>query len=83
MTINKEERVNHVAKRMGMTLRNFAKISAKTGVTLGGRGHGKLTQAAITELTLYYGKAIRSCTGDEFALRSAVFATSQAEPYWH
>ena len=75
VVINKEECVNHVAKRMGTALRNLAKTSKKTGVTLGGRGHGKLTQAAITKLTLYYGKAIRSCTGDQFAMRSAVFAS--------
>ena len=74
VVINKEECVNHVAKRMGTVLRNLAKTSKKTGVTLGGRGHGKLTQAAITKLT-YYGKAIRSCTGDQFAMRSAVFAS--------
>ena len=73
--IRKEECINHVAKRMGTALRNLTKDTKKTGVTLGGRGHGKLTLAAINKLTLYYGKAIRSCTGDKDAMRSAVFAS--------
>ena len=73
--IEKEECVNHVAKRMGTALRNLAKTSKKTGVSLGGRGHGKLTQDVINKLKVYYGKAIRSCTGDEVAMRSAVFAS--------
>ena len=73
--IRKEECINHVAKRMGTALRNLTKDTKKTGVTLGGRGHGKLTLAAINKLTLYYGKAIRSCTGDKDAMRSAVVAS--------
>ena len=60
---------------MGTALRNLTKDIKKTGVTLGGRGHRKLTLAAINKLTLYYGKAIRSCTGDKDAMRSAVFAS--------
>ena len=75
VAITKEECVNHVAKRMGTALRNLAKDTKKSGVTLGGRGYGKLTQAAITRLTSYYGRAIRSCTGNKDAMRSAVFAS--------
>ena len=73
--IEKEECVNNVAKRMGTALRNLAKTSKKTGVSLGGRGHGKLTQDVINKLKVYYRKAIRSCTGDEVAMRSAVFSS--------
>ena len=62
-----------VVKRMGTALSNLTKDSRKTGVTHGGRGHGKLTQATIMKMTLYYGKTIRSCPGDEEAVRSAVF----------
>ena len=73
--INKEECVNHVAKRMGTALRKLASEGKKAGTTLGGRGHGRLTQATITKLTGYYGKAIRSHPGNTDAMRCAVFAT--------
>ena len=73
--IEKEECVNHVAKRMGTALRNLKTTTKKTGVSLGGRGHGKLTGEVITKLQLYYKKAIRSCTGDADAMRKAVFAS--------
>ena len=73
--ITKEECVNHVGKRMSTALRNLTKEKKKTGVTLGGRGHGKLTQDVIDKLTYYYSNAIRSCTGDADAMRNAVFAS--------
>ena len=73
--IRKEECVNHVEKRMGTALRNLTKEKKKTGVTLGGRDHGKLTQDAIDKLTYYYGNALRSCTGNADAMRNAVFAS--------
>ena len=66
--INKEECVNHVAKRMGTALRKLASEGKKAGTTLGGR----LTQATITKLTGY---SIRSHPGDTVAMRHAVFAT--------
>ena len=61
--IEKEECVNHVAKRLGAALRKLSTESKKMGVTLGGRGYGKLTQATITKLTAYYGKAIQAYYG--------------------
>ena len=76
--IEKEECVNHVAKRLGSALRKLSTQSKKKGVTLGGRGYGKLTQATITKLTAYYGKAIRAHPDDLPAMTSAVFAT-----YYH
>ena len=57
IAITKEECVNRVEKRMSTALRNLAKEKKKTGVTLGGRGHGKLTQGVIDKLTYYYGNA--------------------------
>ena len=74
-SITKEECTNHVAKRLGTALRKFATQSKKGGVTLGGRGHGMLTQATITKLTAYYGKAIRAHPHDLDGMIDAVFAT--------
>ena len=73
--IEKEECINHVAKRMGTALRKLASEGKKSGTTLGGRGYGKLKQTTIIKLTGYYGKAICSCPGDLDAMRNAVFAT--------
>ncbi|KAL8609207.1 hypothetical protein ACOMHN_058827 [Nucella lapillus] len=52
--IEKEECINHVSKRLGSALRNLVADCRKKGVTLGGRGHGQLTQNAIRKLTIYY-----------------------------
>ena len=60
VTLEKEECVNHIAKHIGTALRKLATEGKKTGVVHGGRGYGKLTQATITKLTAYHGKAIRS-----------------------
>ncbi|XP_055865681.1 uncharacterized protein LOC129922757 [Biomphalaria glabrata] len=57
--IVKEECVNHVGKRMGSALRNLVADCSKKGTSLGGKGHGKLTQNTIKKLTLYYSRAIR------------------------
>ena len=58
--IEKDECINHVANRVGTALRKLSTQSKKKGVTLGGRGHGKLTHSAITKLRGYYGTAIRA-----------------------
>ena len=73
--INKEECINHVAKRLGTALRKVVAEEKKGGTTLGGRGYGKLTQVTITKLTAYYGKAIRGHPGDLDGMCDAVFAT--------
>ncbi|KAL8615826.1 hypothetical protein ACOMHN_048534 [Nucella lapillus] len=52
--IEKEECINHVSKRLGSALRNLVADCRKKSVTLGGRGHGQLTQNAISKLTIYY-----------------------------
>ena len=74
-TLKKEECINHVAKRLGTALRKLASSGKKAGVTLRGRGHGKLTQATIVNLTAYYGKAVRAHPNDLDAMRDAVWAT--------
>ncbi|GFO27487.1 hypothetical protein PoB_005399200 [Plakobranchus ocellatus] len=57
--IVKEECVNHVSKRMSTALRNLVSDSSKKGITLGGRGQGRLTGNAIGKLTKYFDRAIR------------------------
>ena len=73
--ITKEECVNHVAKRLGTALRNLLAQGRKSGVTLGGRGYGKLTGEVVKRLTLYYGMAVRRHKGDLQGMRRAVLAT--------
>ena len=53
----------------------MASSGKKTGIVLGGRGHGKLTQAAIIKYTAYYGKAVRAHPNNLDAMRDAVRAT--------
>ena len=64
MELHKEECINHVAKRLGTALRKLAASGKKGGVTLGGRGFGRLTQATIIKLTAYYGMAVRAHPGN-------------------
>ena len=73
--LKKEECINHVAKRLGTALRKLGSSGKKAGVVLGGRGHGRLTQATIMKLTAYYGKAVRAHPNDLDAMRDAVWAT--------
>ena len=73
--LHKEECINHVAKRLGTALRKLATSGKKAGVTLGGRGFGRLMQATIVKLTAYYGKAVRAHRGDLPAMTDAVWAT--------
>ncbi|KAL8569951.1 hypothetical protein ACOMHN_056383 [Nucella lapillus] len=72
--IEKEECINHVSKRLGSALRNLVADCRKKGVTLGGRGHGQLTQNAIRKLTIYYNRAIRKSSSAE-EMKKAVMAS--------
>ena len=63
--LHKEECINHVSKRLG----------AKAGVTLGGRGFGKLKQTTIVQLTKYYGLAVRAHPNDVDGMQDAAMAT--------
>ena len=63
------------AKRMGTALRNLSTHGKKKGITLGGCGYGKLTQAAITKCTGYFGKAIHAHPNDLEEMKHAVFTT--------
>ena len=58
-----------MVKRMGTALRKVRTNVAKSkGISLGGRGNGKLT----AKLTKYYGKAICDIIGDAEAMAKAV-----------
>ncbi|XP_069673452.1 uncharacterized protein [Periplaneta americana] len=73
--INKEECINHVAKRMGTGLRKLVKESKSENVKLGGRGVGKLNEKAISALTNYYRAAIVNGMPDVRAMRRGFVAT--------
>ena len=49
--LQKEECVNHIAKRLNTALRKLVSCRKKAGVTLGGRGFGKLTGKKIETLS--------------------------------
>ena len=61
--VHKEECVNHVAKRLGTALRKLAASGKKSGVTLGGRGFGRLTKTTMDRLEEFYYLAVRGNSG--------------------
>jgi hypothetical protein len=71
--VEKEECVNHVAKRMGTRLRKLKKETYVEVTVADGRkikrsilgGRGKLTDETIRHLSDYYGKAIRDNQGKD------------------
>ena len=73
--VSKHECVGHVQKRMGTALRQKAKekFVNERGEHVRMRGKGRLTDKTIKLLTCYYGKAIRSNTGDCAAMQDAVW----------
>nr|XP_036677854.1 uncharacterized protein LOC108005992 isoform X2 [Drosophila suzukii] len=72
--VAKKECVGHVQKRMGSRLRKLKKDTKG----LGGKGAGKLTDKLITELTLFYGLAIRGNADSSSRMKDAIWAT-----YYH
>lgn len=74
--IKKLECVGHVQKRMGSRLRKLkskmSKIKLADDKTIGGKG--RLTEANINTIQLYYGLAIRRNTASLEAMRQAVWA---------
>ena len=69
VTINKEECVNHVSKRLGAALRGVVSQWRSQGVTLGRKGHGTLKQDTVAKLTRYYQKLILDNKGDLAAMK--------------
>ena len=70
--MSKHECVGHVQKRMGTALREKAKEKFVNERGECVRMRGRLTDKTIKLLTRYYGKAIRSNTGDCEAMQDAV-----------
>jgi len=52
--VDKEECINHVAKRMTNGLRAVLDECKAKGIKLGGKGEGQLTEGVIGTLTSYY-----------------------------
>lgn len=73
--INKEECLNHVAKRLGTGLRNKVKEWRSKGVTIGGRKEGSLKEDTIIKLTNFYRKAIKENVPDLDMMKSSIYAS--------
>ncbi|GFV48614.1 uncharacterized protein TNCV_5068991 [Trichonephila clavipes] len=73
--IEKEECLNHTAKRLGTSLRNKVKEWKVKKVTLGGRKQGSLTDKNITKLQIYYRKAIKDNVPDTDKMKTAIYAS--------
>lgn len=75
VVIEKQECVNHIAKRLGTGLRNLVKDCAKKKITLGGKAPGSLKGTTIGKLTQYYRNAVTSNLEDPKKMKTAIFAT--------
>ncbi|CAN7999310.1 unnamed protein product [Ixodes hexagonus] len=71
--VDKEDRVNHVQKRMGTALHNL--IAKQKGSSESHGGKGRLTGDLVTKLSSHYGWALKSHKGDVDAMQKAVMAT--------
>jgi len=69
--VTKKECIAHVQKRMGTRLRK----AKKENKGIGGKGGGKLTDKVISELTTYYGLAIRRHSDSVEDMKKAIWAT--------
>ncbi|GBL94299.1 hypothetical protein AVEN_16818-1 [Araneus ventricosus] len=69
-----KECLNHVAKRLGIGLRNKVKEWRSKGVTIGGRKEGSLKESAILKLTNFYREAIKEYAPDVQKMKTAIFA---------
>lgn len=73
--IEKQECVNHIAKRLGTGLRNLVKDCGKKKITLGGKAYGSLKGITIDKLTQYYRNAVIKNLEDIKLMKTAIFAT--------
>ena len=71
-TVDKEECINHVSKRMGTALRNLVAEAKAKKKPIGGRG--KLTKETMTKIQNYYGRAIKDNSGDTSMMKKRIFA---------
>ena len=68
----KEERINHVSKRMGTAWRNLIATSKAQNDSITGKG--KLTQKKVLKIQNYYGRAIKDYCNDTSLLKKIIFA---------
>ena len=73
--INKSNYNQTLFYRLGKALRDLVKDKRKQGVTLGGKGHGTLTEAKIKKLQKYHQNAILKHKNDVPAMKNAILAT--------
>ncbi|XP_032681250.1 uncharacterized protein LOC116848839 [Odontomachus brunneus] len=73
--VETKEYVEHVKKRMGARLRN----TKEKNKDIGGEGAGKLTDKIISELSTYYGLAIRRNPESVEEMKNAIWATFDHE----
>ncbi len=75
-SVEKEECIGHIQKRMGTALRKLVKDMRgkrlEDGKNVGGKG--RLTDVKVNQLQRYYGRAIRSNVGDVEKMREAILA---------
>eukprot|EP00795_Rhopilema_esculentum_P016781 gene16781-8241_t len=70
--VEKEECVNHVAKRMGTALNNIVAEAKSQGSSVSGKG--KLTKEKILKIQNYYGKAVKDNAGNIELMKKRIFA---------
>ena len=72
ITIEKEDCINHVSKRMGTALRNLVAESKAKKDSISGKG--KLTKEKIKKIQNYYGRAIKDHANDIPLLKRRIMA---------
>ena len=72
VTIEKEDCVNHVSKRMGTALRKVAESMKARGQSITGKG--KLTKVKVTKIQNYYGPAIKDHSCDVELLQKRIMS---------
>ena len=73
--LQKEECVNHIAKRLNTALSKLASSGKKAGVTLGGHVFGKLTGKKIETLSRYYRMAVQAHQHDVNGIQNEILAS--------
>lgn len=74
-TVQKQECVNHVAKRLGTGLRNLKSTLSKKSIRIGGKAKGSLTDTKIGLLQTYYTRAVRGHNTSVEAMSKAIWAS--------
>ena len=71
-SIQKEDCINHISKRMGTALRKLVDVLKAQGKSISGRG--KLTKEKIVKIQNYYGRAVKDNANDIPLLKKRIFA---------